>query len=450
VVRSAESATSLGQRLALVTVAFCMLFAVLTVAVRTWSAWQAHVEVMNGELALLDQVYQRTLSKAIWEMDRELLHTHVVSAARVAAVGKVELRITPANGAPEVLVQTRPGWLPSELAPARHLTLSYEPFPGGAETVGELALYGDERVLWSRLRGEVAAIAITQLIQCVLLAGLIMLMFSRLVTVHVQRIARHLAQLTPATLGQPLVLDRSSAHRDELTLLVGGVNQLQGSLSDYLQKQHVQELELAQHRDRLAGLVEERTAELQVLNGQLEQLSRSDALTGLFNRRHFDEVKEQEFRRAQRSGEPLSVLLCDIDFFKRYNDTYGHALGDQCLRTVAEAMRASTARAGDLLARIGGEEFAVLLPGTDEPTARVLAEKLRDSVAALAVAHATSEVAPHVTLSIGVACLRAGNAPTFDALLHLADRALYRAKGRGRNRVSSLETNAGSLMETHP
>ncbi len=437
--RDGEPSGSLGGRLVLATVGFCFLFALLTVAVRTWSAWQVHVAAMTGELALLDQVYQRTLSKAIWEMDRDLLKTYVASAANVAAVGRVELKITPASGAPEVLAQTREGWSPSAVAPARHLVLTYEPFPGGIETVGALALYGDERVLWSRLRGEVAAIAITQLIQCVLLAGLIMLMFSRSVTVHVQRIARHLAQLTPANLGQPLALNRPRARNDELSLLVGGVNQLQSSLSDYLRQQREYELELAEHRDRLAELVSERTAELENLNAQLEELSRRDALTGLPNRRHFDEVKEVEFRRAQRSGQPLSVLLCDVDFFKRYNDTYGHAMGDQCLRAVAEAMRGSTGRAGDLLARIGGEEFAVLLPGTDEALARTLAERLRQSVVGLAVAHAASDVAPHVTLSIGLACLQSGNAQTFDALLHLADRALYLAKSRGRNQVASLE-----------
>jgi diguanylate cyclase (GGDEF)-like protein len=433
-----EAKASLGGRMVLATVGFCFVFTLLTVAVRTWSAWHLHVAAMTSDLALLDQVYQRTLSKAIWEMDRELLATHVASAARVDAVGSVELKITPASGTPQVLAQAREGWTPSALAPARRLQLSYEPFPGGREVVGELILRGDERVLWSRLRGEVAAIVVTQLIQSVLLAGLVMLLFNRSVTVHVQRIARHLSQLTPANLGQPLTLQRRATRHDELSLLVGGVNQLQGSLSNYLQQQREYEHELSAHRDRLAELVGERTAELEKLNAQLETLSRSDALTGLPNRRHFDEVKEVEFRRALRSGQPLAVLLCDIDYFKRYNDTYGHAMGDQCLRAVAQAMRQGTGRAGDLLARIGGEEFAVLLPATDMITAWGLAERLRRSVAELGVPHAASDAAPHVTLSIGLARLQAGDVESFDALLHLADQALYLAKSRGRNQVASL------------
>lgn len=431
---------SLGGRLVLATVGFCMLFALAAVAMRTWSAWHGNIAAMRGELELLDQLYQRPLSKAIWEMDRDLLRTHVASAANVAAIGRVELHITPAGGTPEMLQQTREGWSASSAAPLRRLVLAYEPFPGGTETVGELTLYGDERVLWARLRGEVAAIVFTQLIQCVLLAGLIMLIFNRSVTVHVQRIARHLARLTPANLAEPLALDRPAARRDELSQLVAGVNQLQGSLADYLKKQHAYEIELADHRDHLAGLVSERTTELEALNAQLQELSRRDALTGLSNRRHFDELKELEFRRARRSGHPLSVVLCDIDCFKRYNDTYGHAMGDECLRAVAQAMQAVTGRAGDVLARIGGEEFAVLLPATDAGQALVLAERLRHSVAEQGLAHAASEVAPHVTVSVGVASAGPDHAlESFDALLDQADRALYRAKSRGRNQVAGME-----------
>lgn len=438
--RDGSATGSLGGRLVLVTVGFCILFALVTVAVRTWSAWHGNVSAMRAELDLLVQVYQRPLSKAIWEMDRDLLKTHVASAANVAAIGRVELKITPASGTPETLQHTRAGWLASSSAPLRRLVLTYEPFAGGAETVGELTLYGDERVLWSRLRGEVGAIAFTQLIQCVLLAGLTMLMVNRSVTVHVQRIARHLAQLTPANLAQPLTLDRPAARRDELSLLVGGVNHLQGSLADYLKKQHAFEIELADHRDHLAGLVSERTTELEALNAQLQELSRRDALTGLSNRRHFDELKDLEFRRAKRSGHPLSVVLCDIDSFKRYNDTCGHAMGDQCLRAVAQAMQGVTGRAGDVLARIGGEEFAVLLPATGASQALAMAERLRQSVAEQRIPHAASDVAPHVTVSVGVASFESCNLPSFDALLHQADQALYRAKSKGRNQVAGLES----------
>ncbi|MES2820508.1 MAG: diguanylate cyclase [Pseudomonadota bacterium] len=429
-------AGSLGRRLVLATLAFCLLFTLITVAVRTASAWHANLATMSAELTLIDQVFQRTLSKAIWEMDREALQTQLDSVAQVAPVGRVELRILRAGRAPEVLTRQRSEHPPSGRAPALQRMLTYEPYADARETVGELNLEGDERLLWQRLIDDVASIMVTQIIQSLLLAGLIMWMFNRSVTVHVQHIARHLGQLSPANLVQNLRLERTVSRRDELSLLEAGVNDLQDKLWTYLERQRQDEQALAAHRDRLAELVDERTAELRAANSRLEELSRSDPLTGLANRRHFDELKEIEFRRAMRLGQPLSVLMCDVDFFKLYNDTYGHALGDQCLQTVANTLTAVFARAGELVARIGGEEFAVLLPGSDAAQARRAAERLRLELAARGIEHSTSLVAPHVTLSIGVAQLEPQTMDRFDLLLHCADQALYRAKRQGRNRIA--------------
>ena len=427
---------SLGRRLVLATLVFCLIFTLFTVAVRTWSAWHTNLAAMNGELNLIDQVFQRTLAKAIWEMDRESLQTQLDSVSQVAAVGRVELRILRAGRSPEVMTQQRRAQTTSNLAPSLQRMLVYEPYAGASETVGELTLEGDERVLWQRLLGEVASIVVTQIIQSLLLASLIMWMFNRSVTVHVQHIARYLGQLSPANLKQTLQLERSTKRRDELSLLEAGVNDLQDKLSTYLDRQKQDEQDLAAHRDRLAELVEERTVELREANSRLEELSRSDPLTGLANRRHFDELKEIEFRRALRLGQPLSVLMCDVDFFKLYNDTYGHALGDQCLKAVAEVMTGVFARAGELVARVGGEEFAVLLPGSDAASARKAAERLRQGIAALAMSHATSQVASHVTLSIGVAQFEPASMDRFDQLLQCADQALYRAKTQGRDRIA--------------
>jgi diguanylate cyclase (GGDEF)-like protein len=430
------TARSLGRRLVLATLAFGLLFTLTTVALRTWSAWQVNLDSMTAELTLIDQVFQRALSKAIWEMDRNDLQTHVTSVAQVGAVGRIELRIPQAGRPPEILERRKEGAPDSRLAPSVHRVLSYEPYPGNRETVGELTIEGDERVLWSRLRSELAGIVVTQLTQSVLLAGLIMWLFNRSVTVHVRAIARHLGGLTPANLDRPLQLDRPASHSDELSLLESGVNQLQGSLSRYLERQRRDEHDLAAHRDRLAELVNEQTAELRAANARLEELSRIDPLTGLANRRHFDEAKEVEFRRARRLGLQLSVLLCDVDHFKRYNDTYGHAMGDECLKAVAGVIRQTFARAGELPARVGGEEFAVLLPAADAAQAREAAERLRVALAERGIPHLGSTTAPHVTLSIGLAQLTPDGMDTFDALLHHADLALYRAKSLGRDQVA--------------
>ena len=428
---------SLGRQLVLATLAFGIVFTLAAVAVRTWSAWQTNLSAMTAELTLIDQVFQRTLAKAIWEMDRDALQTHVNGVAQVSPVGRVELRLLQNGRTTELMAQHRDGAQASQRAPVLHRKLSYEPYPGASEVVGELTLEGDERVLWERLRGELAGIVLTQLIQSLLLAGLVMWVFNRTVTVHVRRMARHLDALTPQTLDCQLVLERAPGRRDELSLLESGVNQLQGNLSDYLERQRRDERDLAAHRDRLAELLDEQTAELRAANAQLEELSRSDPLTGLANRRHFDEVKDVEFRRAQRLNQPLSVLLCDVDFFKRYNDTYGHALGDDCLRLIAQALRETFGRAGELAARIGGEEFAVLLPAVDAGQAHAAAERLREALAGHDIPHSASQVAPRVTLSIGVAQFDPQTMDRFDALLHRADQALYRAKRQGRDRVAA-------------
>jgi diguanylate cyclase (GGDEF)-like protein len=427
---------SLGRRLVLATLAFGIVFTLAAVAVRTWSAWQHNLSAMTGELALIDKVFQRTLAKAIWEMDRDELRTHLDSVSLVNPVGRVELSIRRAGRSPEIMVRQQEGAPRASLAPSLQRQLTYQPYAGAVETVGELTLEGDERVLWARLRGEVGGIVVTQVIQSVLLAGLIMWLFNRTVTVHVQRIARHLDEVTPANLQHTLKLDRQVARPDELSLLEAGVNQLQGKLSEYLERQRRDELDLAAHRDRLAELVDEQTTELRSANAQLQELSRSDPLTGLANRRHFDDVKDTEFRRAQRLGQPLSVLLCDVDHFKRYNDTYGHAQGDDCLKLVADTLKQTFSRAGELPARIGGEEFAVLLPGSDTAQALSAAERLRQALVALSIPHAGSQVASHVTLSVGVAQFDPATMDRFETLLHQADKALYRAKSLGRNQVA--------------
>ena len=172
------------------------------------------------------------------------------SAAGVPSVGRVAVKVALANQAPEIIERRHDGWVTPGRAPSRTLELAHEPFAGGRQTVGELQLQGDEQVLWQRLRGELATIVGVQLLQSLLLAGLIMGIFNRMVTVHVRRIAAHLARVRPGNLAQRLDLQRTERRHDELSDLVGGVNQLQGSLASYLEQQQRYEHELADHRDR--------------------------------------------------------------------------------------------------------------------------------------------------------------------------------------------------------
>ncbi len=166
----------------------------------------------------------------------------------------------------------------------------------------------------------------------------------------------------------------------------------------------------------------------------LENLSNFDGLTQLANRRRFDEVLQSEARRLSRSGKPLALIMLDIDFFKPFNDNYGHGKGDECLIKVATALQQVTQRPGDLVARYGGEEFVVVLPETDIAGAAKVAEAMRRAVESLNYPHEYSSIADHVTVSVGYAAAELKQGPA-EALLEQADHALYRAKSAGRNRV---------------
>jgi len=170
-------------------------------------------------------------------------------------------------------------------------------------------------------------------------------------------------------------------------------------------------------------------------NLELQRLTRVDGLTGLANRRYFDEFFTAEWKRAVRTQTPLSVLMIDIDCFKRYNDTYGHLAGDQVLRQVAETIQRNCGRSTDLGARYGGEEFIMVLCNTPITGIRAVGETLRQDIADLKLRHMASVVADHVTVSIGGASLIPRLSQSAALLIDAADRALYRAKDGGRNRL---------------
>ena len=167
----------------------------------------------------------------------------------------------------------------------------------------------------------------------------------------------------------------------------------------------------------------------------LEQLAALDGLTGIPNRRRFDESYALEWRRCQRAGQPLSLVVADVDHFKAYNDTLGHAAGDRVLQEVAAVLRQCARRPGDLAARYGGEEFVLLLPETGAQEAQMLAEELRAKLEARGLTHPASPVGASVTLSIGGASTTPMQADADPAFLPLADAALYQAKASGRNCV---------------
>jgi diguanylate cyclase (GGDEF)-like protein/PAS domain S-box-containing protein len=176
--------------------------------------------------------------------------------------------------------------------------------------------------------------------------------------------------------------------------------------------------------------------ELSLLNQKLERLSRVDGLTGIANRRCFDESLEAEIARCRRSKTPISLILCDIDYFKKFNDHYGHPAGDSCLSQVALVLQSCFMRAGEVVARYGGEEFAVVLPTITDEQCRNLCNTLQARIAEMGIPHEQSDVSKYVTLSVGVATVIPDEQCNSESLVTLADTALYQAKETGRNRCA--------------
>lgn len=245
--------------------------------------------------------------------------------------------------------------------------------------------------------------------------------------------ARLKKEKTPSQLYIILLIDKNGGKEDIARGLEAGAD-------DYIAKP-VEPVEL---RSRLAigrrildyqHTLDNLSHELQSRNTELSRIATVDGLTGIAGRSHFDARLGAEWRRALRDGNKISLVILNIDFFKDYNDTYGHLAGDECLKKIARAVSDNVARAGDHTARFGGEEFAVLLPNTDSLGSLVVAEAIRVAVATLAIENKASTIHRYVTVSIGTATLIPTEKLTPEALVAAADEALYRAKQAGRNIV---------------
>jgi diguanylate cyclase (GGDEF)-like protein len=173
----------------------------------------------------------------------------------------------------------------------------------------------------------------------------------------------------------------------------------------------------------------------------LQNLSSRDGLTGIANRRRFDEFLDQEWQRAKRKKTPLSLIMMDVDHFKQYNDNSGHLAGDDCLKQIASTLDNQLKRPTDLVARYGGEEFVSILPDTDNEGALHIAKRFRESIAELKIPHSNSSAADHVTISLGVATITPSPLFSKEDLIKVADKSLYEAKAAGRNQVKNKQMN---------
>lgn len=247
-------------------------------------------------------------------------------------------------------------------------------------------------------------------------------------------VAKRIRQLERDGEWTPIIFLTSRLNDKDLErgIAVGGDDYLVKPVSEIVLNAKVRAMQrIAQMRYSLVLM----TRRLDEANRELLRLSSVDGLTGIFNRRQFDESLLREWSRAGRCSASLSLLMCDVDFFKQFNDLYGHQAGDECLKEVARVLQSRVRRPADLLARYGGEEFSVILPDTDAEGAFKVAEAMREGVAQLGLGHGGSQEGK-VSISIGLAAVvpKPGGV-TAEALLAAADSALYRAKKNGRNRV---------------
>lgn len=194
------------------------------------------------------------------------------------------------------------------------------------------------------------------------------------------------------------------------------------------------ELDIEHHIDNEKELLNAKI-KAEGLADNLSRLSVQDALTGIYNRRGFDDFLSNAWARAVRNEKPVSLMLCDVDYFKKYNDFYGHPEGDEVLKSIAHTIESRSRKGSDLVARYGGEEFAIVLPDTDLDVALIVAEKVRSAIQSLEIPHEKSSVNDYVTISLGVVCVSPTRDMDSSALVKQADQALYSAKEAGRNQV---------------
>jgi diguanylate cyclase (GGDEF)-like protein len=290
---------------------------------------------------------------------------------------------------------------------------AYTPIPGTSWFVVAAVPYQNVLAEARSVRDKMIAIGLMCLLFAVALAYLI----ARSITAPLEQLVATMQQAESGN----YAIRIGPGGKDELTVLAQKFNHMAWRIG----KQH----------EQMEAQVAERTRDLEEANRQLAALSLTDGLTGVANRRRFDEMLPAELARAARVEQPLALMMIDVDFFKNYNDYYGHQEGDACLQAVARLLAAHARRASDLAARYGGEEFVMLCADTDAQDALALAEAIRAGLEALALPHHQSPIG-RVSVSIGVAVLSAPHElQTAERFLRQADKAMYRAKSQGRNQV---------------
>ncbi len=450
--------TSITNRLLRIIFGSYFALAILLTVVQLVAEYRHTEGRVNAEIQAMGATFGPGIANAMWRFEDDVLLGILVgmkalptvvgvkvldqSDIMVRAVGTIldqEGHPTLANPDGTLLaLQPEQGLLTRTFG--HQFPVIYQDERGQPRAIGKWVVYSNQHVVVEQVQYGFFLIFISAAIKASALWFIFLYVLRRWLRRPLMQLTDFVKHLDIANLGDQVFVLKD-AGRHELHFLADTVNitaqKLHRSIGQNLELYQAlkdEQLALKGLNESLERRVAQRTEQLQELNQKLAELSITDGLTEIGNRRRFDEVLASEWNRAERLGQPLSMALLDVDWFKKYNDHYGHVAGDECLRRVARVLADHARRAGDLAARYGGEEFAIIMPAADSSTALTLAQAICDAIHQQEMPHALSEFGC-VTVSIGVATMQPDKNLIPTALTNLADQALYRAKSEGRNCV---------------
>ncbi len=416
-------ASGLARRMLLWILAISAVMALMATSVQLFFDYRRDISDLEQGMRYIEQNQLPGLADAAWNFNTAGLRVQLDGIGRSPWVAGAMLRYGPSQAAE----------LTTGMIEIDGRTVFAYPLLRNTVVVGKIYIAPNLDALYGRTIDRVAVVLVTQGVKSLVISISILLLTAGMITRHLTQMAEFVKSFAPGKDFSPLVLRRGSrVLHDELNVLADALN------AAYRRLYTAHEFEV-RHNERLREEVDLRTAELREANEKLARISVTDRLTGLNNRLGLEEAFTREIARAERYGQPLAVILADIDMFKSVNDTWGHLVGDTALQEFA-AILTREARSTDVIGRWGGEEFLILCPQTNLQEAYLLAERMRASVAA----HAFPVVGGK-TSSFGVAAFYRGNSE--NDLVRRADEALYRAKANGRNRV---ELEDGVSLESVP
>lgn len=450
--------TSIASRLLKIIFGSYFAFALVVTVFQLLAEYRYTENRVNAEIQAMRQTFGPGIADAMWRFQDDVLTGILVGmnalptvvgvkvldpgGTMVRAIGTVldqdGRHLLAYAGGAAVPVQAKPGYFAQVFG--HEFPAVYVDEKGREREIGKWVVYSNQRVVMQQVQYGFLLIIVAAIIKAVALWFIFLFVVRRWLGMPLKALTRFVRHIDIHNLGTREFVLHGKA-RDELHFLGDTVNtaalKLHRAIQQNLQLYNALEREqtaLKALNETLEQRVQERTAQLQEVNRQLAEMSHTDGLTEIANRRRFDEVLANEWSRAERTGQPLAIALLDVDWFKKYNDHYGHVAGDECLRLVARVLTACVKRAGELVARIGGEEFAIVVPAAGEGGAKQIAQTICESVQAHAIPHQLSDFG-RVTVSIGIVSMIPVQGASPSTLLELADQALYRAKSQGRNRV---------------